>query len=643
VKNTEWMMRNLEVDPRVRPLILVVKHWAKCRGVCDARNSTLSSYGWSLLVIHFLQHTSPPVLPVLQKGEDGEADWAAPADWTAWHWNDLNVDTVGTLLVKFFAYYGLPQAAANNNAAPETPFNMFRHVVTLDGHPCRTKGSAESFGRGNSGAPATSAPHDNEESAGNVPASVPAPVEHAPTAPWWRLSITDPLDPSHDVGRVVCRYEGQVLILDEMRRALHILLQLAPGEGGGQRKTAVEKHRLLETLCALNEFVPDLAVTCHVCGEVGHFGADCAAVRCKHCTATDHTSRDCPKQICFRCRGYHLKRACPLANGADRASSIIPMSFLTAAAEETAEGIHEHALDGDGFMREVLSWRSADFLNNKLFESRLRRIPQQFSTAQAWYDHFYPFLLEEMRAQIAAVAEKDFFMVPHTPVSFVCDVPADQLPHMSVIPAYMILPTGLDETKFEEACTCTVGLLVKSTRGVSRDLTADTLRRGVTHLLVRIEFMVKEEGRWISSTESQIRRQNPGCMVFKVQFGNDTLSLALLAAPPGGPKWQLYAMGVGTYSAIRTCNALAAKENPALIMPDVVTGDSCSAEPSYQPMALRGRHPPEVSDQYTSALNQSQKDAVTQVLEVGVQELSPIQIIKGPPGKSALMLALSLA
>ena len=51
---------------RVRPLVMAVKTWAKKVGINDASCQTISSYGWTLMVIHFLQFRArPKVLPPL--------------------------------------------------------------------------------------------------------------------------------------------------------------------------------------------------------------------------------------------------------------------------------------------------------------------------------------------------------------------------------------------------------------------------------------------------------------------------------------------------------------------------------------------------------------------------------------------------
>jgi len=44
-----------QMDPRAKSLILLVKRWAKDRGVCHASKGHLPPYAWSLLTIYFLQ------------------------------------------------------------------------------------------------------------------------------------------------------------------------------------------------------------------------------------------------------------------------------------------------------------------------------------------------------------------------------------------------------------------------------------------------------------------------------------------------------------------------------------------------------------------------------------------------------------
>jgi terminal uridylyltransferase len=71
-RNTSLLRAYASADPRVRMLAYVVKRFVKQRRMNCAAEGTLSSYGYLLLLIHFLQRQDPPVLPVLQ---------ALPPNW----------------------------------------------------------------------------------------------------------------------------------------------------------------------------------------------------------------------------------------------------------------------------------------------------------------------------------------------------------------------------------------------------------------------------------------------------------------------------------------------------------------------------------------------------------------------------------
>jgi len=66
IRNTSLLRAYGLVDKRVRELAFVVKYWARRRQINSPQFSTLSSYGYLLCVIHFLQTRSPPLLPNLQ-------------------------------------------------------------------------------------------------------------------------------------------------------------------------------------------------------------------------------------------------------------------------------------------------------------------------------------------------------------------------------------------------------------------------------------------------------------------------------------------------------------------------------------------------------------------------------------------------
>ena len=67
IRNTLLLASYSIIDVRVRELAYVIKHWAKRRHMNSPQEGTLSSYGYLLCLVHFLQTRSPPVVPNLQR------------------------------------------------------------------------------------------------------------------------------------------------------------------------------------------------------------------------------------------------------------------------------------------------------------------------------------------------------------------------------------------------------------------------------------------------------------------------------------------------------------------------------------------------------------------------------------------------
>ncbi|WEW56420.1 hypothetical protein PRK78_001863 [Emydomyces testavorans] len=116
LENTRMIRTYVEVDERVRPLAMIVKHWTKRRILNDAAlGGTLSSYTWICLIINFLQTRSPPVVPSLQQRAINERKLQGTEPPSTSFDDDLdklagfghqNTSTLGELLFQFFRYYG---------------------------------------------------------------------------------------------------------------------------------------------------------------------------------------------------------------------------------------------------------------------------------------------------------------------------------------------------------------------------------------------------------------------------------------------------------------------------------------------------------------------------------------------------------
>lgn len=217
--NTQMLRCYSLCDPRVRPMVLFVKSWAKRRKVNSSYSGTLSSYGYVLMVLHYLMNiANPPVIPNLQmpwrpynqctpQGADrAEVDGWVVDFWrreeeiktAAQHGNLTgNQCSVGELLAGFFNYY------SSQGGYPS--FHWMGEVLSL-----RVQGGLQT-----------------KEEKGWVKAVTEQgdgkQVQHR-----YLFCIEDPFELQHNVARTVT-HNGIVAIRDEFRRANRILRAVGGG------------------------------------------------------------------------------------------------------------------------------------------------------------------------------------------------------------------------------------------------------------------------------------------------------------------------------------------------------------------------------------------------------------------------------
>jgi terminal uridylyltransferase len=222
IHNTQMLRCYSLCDPRVRPMILFAKSWVKRRKINSSYSGTLSSYGFVLMVLHYLINVAnPPVLPNLQqpwRPHDNctahGVDTAQIEGWEVSFWRreeeikeaakhgvlNRNKQTLGALLAGFFQYY------SSQGGYPS--FHWMGEVLSL-----RTKGGLLSKAEKGWVKAVT------EQGAGKQ-------VQHR-----YLFCIEDPFEQSHNVARTVT-HNGIVAIRDEFRRAQRILR--AVGDGTAQ-------------------------------------------------------------------------------------------------------------------------------------------------------------------------------------------------------------------------------------------------------------------------------------------------------------------------------------------------------------------------------------------------------------------------
>ncbi|KAK2538836.1 Papd4 [Columba guinea] len=111
IRNTFLLRTYAYIESRVRPLVLVIKKWARFHDINDASRGTLSSYSLVLMVLHYLQTLPEPVLPSLQKNYPESFDptmhlhLVHQIPYTIPPYLSRNGSSLGDLLIGFFKYY----------------------------------------------------------------------------------------------------------------------------------------------------------------------------------------------------------------------------------------------------------------------------------------------------------------------------------------------------------------------------------------------------------------------------------------------------------------------------------------------------------------------------------------------------------
>ncbi|TRX88896.1 hypothetical protein FHL15_010239 [Xylaria flabelliformis] len=279
LQNTLLLRCYSYTDPRVRPLVLFVKHWAKARGINTPYRGTLSSYGYVLMVLHYLVNVVEPfVCPNLQELAPPDPDLSPQAlegiatcqghnvrfwrDERAIHTlaqqNQLNRnhDSLGTLLQGFFEYYAQGNMMATY---PKKGFDWGRDVLSLRTHggllSKAEKGwtGAKTVVQPQSGTAAISTEVDATKAQSpslksQTPLLDSAATDQTPKSKdvkevrhRFLFAIEDPFELDHNVARTVT-HNGIVAIRDEFRRAWRIIKAAGKGHASEDLLEDVKAH-----------------------------------------------------------------------------------------------------------------------------------------------------------------------------------------------------------------------------------------------------------------------------------------------------------------------------------------------------------------------------------------------------------------
>lgn len=286
-------------DPRVRPMVLFVKHWAKMRGINSGYRGTLSSYGYVLMVLHYLvnvaepfvspnlQQLAPPLPRGLSPAELEKATLCRGHNIRFWRneeeilglaqANQLNHNnaTIGHLLRGFFEYYAHSTMLSTLSSRG---FDWGRDVLSL-----RTPGGLlTKQNKGWTGAKTVivldaqgAGPHpppQTEQTStpvtapkGQVTSDEGVQSKQVNTANKnnefkeirhrYLFAIEDPFELDHNVARTVT-HNGIVSIRDEFRRAWKIIR--SAGNGSSQEELLRDVNDVEEEESPLSKLLDDI-------------------------------------------------------------------------------------------------------------------------------------------------------------------------------------------------------------------------------------------------------------------------------------------------------------------------------------------------------------------------------------------------
>lgn len=210
VHNSTLLRLYHDFDSRVADVGFFVKVWAKARDINTPYRGTLSSYGYILMVLHYLMNVArPPVIPNLQALAKIEDGWYPDRPIELFEGFDIrflrdrkeieearaampkNVESTGQLLRGFFHYYSVREG-----------FHWMHDVISI----------REKTGRVTKAQKGWTEAKWSQQSKNQVRLR-------------YLLAIEDPFEIEHNIARTV-GHTGVVAIRDEFRRANAILEKL---------------------------------------------------------------------------------------------------------------------------------------------------------------------------------------------------------------------------------------------------------------------------------------------------------------------------------------------------------------------------------------------------------------------------------
>lgn len=472
---------------------------------------------------------------------------------------------------------------------------------------------------------------------------------------WWRFAIEDPVEKERDLGSVITKVEGQVRILDEFARAIILFKDyfFNPSLGAtSDLNSAVSECKrdeeckteiiLFNQLFEIYEEKSSNKEPCKLCSSTKHSIEHCP--QCVFCGKKGHSSTQCRQQICYKCFGSHVKKECPQGlltsakvvsdpnSDIDIKIDVLDVTLDSAVNWEghtdvvstrrlsTYESYIENPeeyINQTTFIDTVLSWRLRNVNDSNLLLKDIKKIPSEFQNSKEWYSCFYPFVLEEARYQLSLAIDKTSrdmdrihemqrykFVVSNTPSPRSFD-------HQTITVDIEVDRDALTENDFQ-ILNDSVSSFVLIVRLKSKSKS------------IKLKDFVRDQEPILAHISSKFDILNEKSTKFRMQICSEFSGL--LSLRDNSEHMELFLLSVGSTTSSRICDALGRRDKPTFIH-DILVGKVHVTECDEDQIGANVKY-----DHFTTDLNDSQRDAINQIMSVGKSGIAPIQIIKGPPG-----------
>ncbi|XP_047146010.1 terminal uridylyltransferase 4 isoform X1 [Hydra vulgaris] len=268
IVNSKLLKTYAMIDTRVRIMGYCIKYFAKICNIGDASRGSLSSYAYILLMLYYLQHCEPPVVPVLQELAVDKRKTVLIDGKDTWFFDDIqnldnvwkdygkNKQSIAELWIGFFNFY-------------VEKFSFKRSVIAI-----RQKNSISKFQKS-----------------------------------WLRYSVAieDPFDLDHNLGAGITDNMYKYIISCFKKARLHFGSPLS-----NSTKLSMKEY-YFDRSCFTDDIVPNDRC-CRICGKIGHVATNCREVsdsdengeqksptkdmglRCHKCNQRGHRKQDCTFQ-----------------------------------------------------------------------------------------------------------------------------------------------------------------------------------------------------------------------------------------------------------------------------------------------------------------------------------------------------------